>query len=85
MKIIGKSGKEYEVEWQVYGYAYARAYIVVPARFWFTKKIVLKNPPNWGVVLYVDAERYSPGEIKEWFQSCIDFYEEYNLAWSENE
>lgn len=76
MKIIGKSGKEYEVNWRESGWSYARAIIV---RKWYQPNIELPHDP----VLFCNAKWMKKEETRKLFQSAIDEYEAYNQNWGE--
>jgi hypothetical protein len=84
MLIKGKLG-DYDVVWVDHGYSYSQVevYVTKTKKFWFftwTSKSKV-----WELLDHRKKEkviRYSPTQMREWFQSAVNEYEELKEAWA---
>lgn len=90
MKILGKSGKVYDVIWIFYGYTYVEVLIreEVPIKLLgFTLSTKMKTlwrdrgNDNLGIRVW-DAEMMLRPQMEKWFQRKVDFYENWQESWT---
>lgn len=82
MKIISKSGREYDVVWVPFGWSYARPSVRVKKKFllWeYHKEVWRENP--YGATGITKANTAKRSWLTKWFEEAVEMYEDYERDW----
>lgn len=82
MKIISKSGREYNVVSISYGWSYARPSVRVKKKFlfWTYSKEVWRHNP-YAPTLMETLKTAKRSWVEGWYKAAVEMYEDYERDW----